>query len=694
MTARVDPDSAVAASSRWGRLPGLDGLRGLAVTAVVLFHLWPDAVPGGFLGVSLFFTLSGYLITTLLVTERERSGRISLQRFWGRRLRRLLPASLLVLLAVLVIWAVTGWLTDAVRRDVLWAALDVANWQHIVTGAAYGVSPESSPVLHFWSLSIEEQCYLLLPLVVVACGTRRRLGTALAALLALSATLTLLWSGDRVVTYFSTLTRAGELLAGALAAVVVGRSSAAASAIRRAPRTATMVGLTGLAVLAFLALRTSLDTEAYARGGLLGIGALSAITIVTIVEAPWVSRHLDRAALAWLGSVSYGIYLIHWPVLVALRNAGIHGSVIPWLTLGLTLPLAWASARFVELPIRHGRLAPRPLGVALSGAFLTLGMAIVLVEPQPRPGVVELEAASRLADERLAEVRADLDDEPAAAGAGEPAAADPGATPPSSAPASAAPDPGPLQQPASVAAPPVRYGWFGDSKALPLVLGIPAVDRAVPVTWVTQMGCPVGRSGSVRSRTTGSAVWTTDEKGCDWTTSVPAAMPPDGLDVALVDFGTWDVAERRVDDIGEGWTSIGDPAYDAWLVGEMQAMTDLLVGSGARVVAWMTVVPDEGHGPTDRFERFNHLVGELAAANPDTVRVVDFAGWIAATGEQDRLLPDGAHATFEPNGGTAAEIAERFLYDQIVAASSSVGSLRSSRASSFEPADGRRPASR
>lgn len=655
MTATVSPTPAVSAPGHVPpeRIGGLDGLRGLAVAGVLVYHLWPEALPAGFLGVTLFFALSGYLITTLLLDELERHGRVDLRAFWARRLRRLMPASWVVLALVLGVWAAAGWLTDALRRDVVWSALHAANWQRIVDAQAYGVSPEASPLMHFWSLSIEEQCYLLLPLLAAWAGSRRRLGVVLGAGFVGSVLALVWWWADPVTTYFSTFTRSGELLAGALVAVLVRRGRLRNSVVVEA---VAAIGVLGLVVAAAA---TSLDAAAYSRGGLLVAGVVAAATVAAVSASPRVARLLDVAPLAWLGSVSYAVYLVHWPILVGLGAAGVDPRLAPWLTLVVTLPLAAASGRFLERPIRSGaRLRRRPLLVAVAALTLLVGSAVAV--PATSSAVTfDSDRATELIERR----RAAVADRPAPTSA--PAAEEPdpaGAPPPTSDPTGptlGGPEP-------TVPAGPVRYAWVSDSTGLPLVLGIQPNERFEVNGWWTQMGCPVGRGGRVRSASTGTAVWTTAEKGCSWESDLATGVPPGYVDVALVAFGRWDVAERQIPALGDAWTTLDDPVHEAWLRSEMRALTEQLHGSGVDLVVWLTLLPDDAHAPRSRVDAYNRLLGELTdEVTTGRVAVIDLAGWLLSTGELARLLPDGVHATYEPEGGTADEIARRFLFPQL-----------------------------
>lgn len=623
------------------RLAGLDGLRGIAVAAMVTYHLWPGALPGAFVSLPLFFALSGYLITRVLLQEIERTRTVTLRRFWGRRARRLMPASLVTLGLVATIWTAAGWLTDGVRNDLVWSALQGANWRHVAQSTVYGVNPESSPVMHFWSLSIEEQYYLAIPVIVLIARTQRRVLWSMSAILAISVLATIVWWGDPVMTYFSTLTRAGELAAGGIAgALSVGRRTSGHDGGWRAGAL-TLVGLGGLTVLT---LGTSFDMPMYSRGGLLLAGVLSALACSNAVNSPRIGALLDFAPLARLGTLSYGIYLVHWPLLVSLRHAGVDATWAPWITVALTPLLAFASDHLIERPVRERRrlvTVKRGYAAALTGMVVLVSALIVAPVATP---LFEPVSASKLAAARLEVLRASentvsivaVDDVPPLI---------------------------PLidEDDSQV----IRSVWVSDSKGLGMVLGIPTTDRHKITSWFTQMGCPVGRGGVVRSATTGTAQWTTAEKGCEWDRWIESSLPTEGVDVAIVAFGTWDIAERRISQLGDRWTGMGDPAYEAWLVDEIRALTMELLDAGAEQVAWLTLSFDPAQGPREKVDRYNEMIAAVAAERQDRVRVIDLAGWIESTGEADRLFPDGVHATYEPDGGTAAEIAERFLFGEI-----------------------------
>ena len=300
-------------------VPGLDGLRALAVIAVVVFHGEFAVASGGFLGVSLFFTLSGFLITTLLLAEFESTGTLALRHFYSRRGRRLLPAAYAALVLVLV-WS-AWWAADQQRAlpgDVVAAVANVANWRFAFSSSTYQdlFLGAPSPVAHFWSLAIEEQIYLILPVIVLLSlrRGRRTLALTTAALLTASMVAVLL-TADRNLVYNGTHTRAAELLVGvALAQVLRHRSTSA----RRWGGTSAVPGFAALAAFGALVTAASLEQSWIYDGGLLGVALVSALLIAVVVDGRFPANLLAVRPLVAIGKVSYGIYLFHWPVFLLL----------------------------------------------------------------------------------------------------------------------------------------------------------------------------------------------------------------------------------------------------------------------------------------------------------------------------------------------------------------------------------------
>jgi peptidoglycan/LPS O-acetylase OafA/YrhL len=375
--------------SRVPYLPGLDGMRALAVVAVMVYHANPSWLPGGFLGVEVFFVISGYLITLLLIAEKERTYAIDMRQFWVRRARRLLPA-LFTMLIALTIWAALFErdVLGKLRGDVISAVLYVANWYQIWTGAGYTASNDFAPLRHLWSLAVEEQFYLIWPLVMFALlrgGTRRIADVSrylvLGAVAITVATAVLYHPGPvgtpevtpeaywtifgREISkidalYLSTITRASGLLLGAAFAMVWRPV-----AMMRGPLGSKGRLLDGVALVGFVALAAMswwmylLDPEGgnpwLFRGGffLCGVATLMMVAAVTHQHA-LTPRLLSTPVLLWIGTRSYGLYLYHWPIYQLIRD--IAGNRLRWhefaLAMVATAIITEASYRFIETPIR------------------------------------------------------------------------------------------------------------------------------------------------------------------------------------------------------------------------------------------------------------------------------------------------------------------------------------------------------
>ena len=348
-------------------VPALDGIRALAVVAVLLFHAGVPGTSGGYLGVSLFFTLSGFLMGSLLLRERGGTGRIDYMRFWERRCRRLLPAALVTLggVAVLAPHLQTS-ARPGLRGDLLSALGYVANWRFVAADQSYAsLFDAPNPVQHFWSLAIEEQFYLLFPLLIgalffVGRGRRGVVVGALAALTVASVVSQFVVSGyDRA--YYGTDTRAAELLAGALLACALLRRPAGTGP--RSRRT-DVLGVAALAGFVALVVLTPAHPSWLVHGG---FGAVAIVNVALIGGAlaatgP-VPALLGTRPLVAIGKVSYGLYLYHWPVFLWLdgERTGWTGARLLGVRLAVTVVLAVVSYHLLECPIRYRRrLAARP----------------------------------------------------------------------------------------------------------------------------------------------------------------------------------------------------------------------------------------------------------------------------------------------------------------------------------------------
>jgi peptidoglycan/LPS O-acetylase OafA/YrhL len=366
-------------------VPALDGLRGLALLGVLLFHA-NGALPGGYLGVDLFFVLSGYLITSLLLTEQRETGRIVLSAFWVRRARRLFPAllSLMPAIAIYARYFAEPEELRPLRAQALAALAYVANWQAIFEHKSYWqLFSAPSPLEHTWSLSIEEQFYVLWPLLVTFVLRRSSRRALLAVSLALSAlsmsAMFLLFRPESTTrAYLGTDTRMAGILLGAALATVLSPSQHFSA---RAVRALDALGLLSLLGLA-LAWWKLVGTNPFLyRGGfwLTELGALLLIACSVTGERSWVARALSFRGFTWLGSISYGVYLWHWPVNVFLSPERVHVPLLALhvLRFSVTFAIAVTSYRFLEQPIRrHGVPFNRPLFIVPAAVALSVFMVV------------------------------------------------------------------------------------------------------------------------------------------------------------------------------------------------------------------------------------------------------------------------------------------------------------------------------
>ncbi len=375
-------DASSGAGAR--RHLGLDGLRGLAVAWVVLFHLWPDVVPGGWLGVGLFFTLSGYLVVGLIDAEVSATGRLRLGWFMARRVRRLMPAALLTIASVL---ALTAALDDQALREVgfdaLTAVLNVFNWRTALDTAGYAAIFEArpEPLAHFWSLAIEEQFYLLFP---AAAALTRRTALVVWAMVIGGLVGVVLWWGSADA-YVATPVRALEITAGAGLALATARFGFVERLMNPDPSshprrmTAIAGGVTfavavGVTVVALARLGPQ-DSLVF-RGGPQLMALCWVVWVVAAVRDGIPARIMSAGVLRWLGTRSYAIYLFHWP-LIELTDWH------PVMVVAATLIAAEASYRVVEMPVRlgSGRRALPLLGAAALAVGLIATATAALSTP-------------------------------------------------------------------------------------------------------------------------------------------------------------------------------------------------------------------------------------------------------------------------------------------------------------------------
>lgn len=650
-----------AARRTLGHMPALDGLRGLAVAAVLLYHVAQangldalgDVSRGGFLGVSAFFTLSGFLITSLLILEFESVGHITLGPFWGRRFRRLLPAALLTLAVVAVLTPLVG--TQAQLGDLpgeIWSTLAyVVNWHFVLVGSDYAATFQGapSPIKHFWSLAVEEQAYFVLPFLVAVCmrfGRRRRLLGSLLVALA-GGSLGLVWAlgggeySNRV--YMGTDTRIGELaVGGVLAVAIAGRTRITSRPLR------WFVAALGPVVLGMLLAvwaTTDLQASWLYQGGL-SVHAV-AVAAVIVSAAQWHSplqRLLSVPPLVQLGRVSYGVYLFHWPIVwwLSADRLGSKAWVAAVAQVALTLLVAVVSYRFVEHPIRSGRVLVRRQRAIVPVMAIALVAAAAYALPAPDPGRINALSGTTEA-----------------------------VIPTTTLPV------GPTSPAVTLPPPPVRVMIVGDSFAFAIGPGL--TDYALETGQMAVLnrgivGCSYGRGG--RGRGIGlDREWLPEcrAREAELVTQLTEFAP----DVVLMAGGMWDIADRKPEGFDE-WTHIGEPEYDAYLMGEIQHLTDTLSAKGATVV-WTTAPtfdpqydpstymgrPPYSEAEPGRSKAFNDVLAVALMSRPGA-KLLDLAGWMQSFpgGEfSENLRVDGVHFTME----STKTVANQFLGPELVA---------------------------
>jgi peptidoglycan/LPS O-acetylase OafA/YrhL len=356
-------------------LRGLNGLRAVAILGVLFYHLGASWMLGGFLGVDVFFVISGFLITALLLTEYDRAGEIRLGRFYLRRARRLLPALLTVLVAIAA-WTVVfhPQRLYGLRSDTLSAVAYISNWWFIAEDRSYFEVMAEPPLLaHLWSLAIEEQFYLVWPLVVLLVmrrGGRRplyyvALGGAVLSTLLMSVLAVL---GDQPVPhdpsrlYFGTDTHAFGLMAGA-ALAVVWTAQPPTSPVPALRRVFNLLGAVALATVVWAFVEVSEFSHVLYRGGFLAFClAVAVLVAAAVYPGTLIERVMSLPPLQWIGDRSYGLYLWHWPVFLMLRpgiDIGLTGLPNAALRLLLTFGLAALTYRWVEAPFREGQVLTR-----------------------------------------------------------------------------------------------------------------------------------------------------------------------------------------------------------------------------------------------------------------------------------------------------------------------------------------------
>ncbi|HEV3266759.1 MAG TPA: acyltransferase family protein [Acidimicrobiales bacterium] len=618
------------------RIPALDGVRALAIALVLCFHGGFGWAGGGFFGVDVFFVLSGFLITGLLVGEFRQTLHIGLRRFWSHRIRRLVPALLLMLAGVACyaeFFAPPDTLSQ-LRGDAIATLLYGNNW-HLVTGTQgyFAALNTPRPLLHTWSLSIEEQFYLVWPLVVLAImkwsrSLRVLLTVTIAGAVASALEMAYLYHGGSGINraYYGTDTRAQALLIGAALAIVLARPSVKGrDGAGDSPRTLSLVrsatlspmarwtlvvlGGVGLAAIGVMTVAVNSGTGWLYQGGfaLVAVAAVAVVASVSLVpDSPW-ARGLSVRPVRYLGAISYGLYLWHWPVFVVLDNArtGLAGWRLFAVRVAVSVALAVLSFHLVEMPIRRGILrgwrawAATPVAVGGAAALLVASTA------GAAPALSAQSVSSKLAPAATALAR------------------DPGTG--ANTPVVAAGTGGPY-----------RALLVGDSEASFLGFGLGPASGTYNVAYAGDgvLGCGLLLGQTTLHNTVDPGTLGTRggqievpcaTQSARWTADVKAFQP----DVVLLADGEYDVRNRL---LNGRWTHIGEPDFDTAELRAMTSAINVLRSTGAAVVLLTAVYyqqPEQADGsawPEDdpqRVDRYNALLRQAAAEAGSGVTVED-----------------------------------------------------------------------
>ena len=680
-------------SARLPYLPALDGLRAVALVAVLCFHAGFSWIHGGYLPLTAFFVLSGFLITSLLLLEQQRSGYIRLRAFWGRRARRLVPAALLALVLIAVYTAAVHRPAPGLRGDVFAALGWATNWRFIFAKRSYtDLFGDPSPLQHFWSLSVEEQFYLVLPLLAVGSLVlskgRRWVFAAVTAVLVAASTLTMrmLYQPGKAPlrAYFGTDTRAAELLVGVLLALVLIGPHGLRRLTGPTRWAVNLAGTAALAVSVALWFVThEYDSRLY-QGGLLGIALLAALVVAAgTQEGTIVSRLLSLWPLAALGRISYGVYLFHWPLFLWLNEnrTGLSGGPLFALRMAVTMALAIASYQLLELPIRGNRRLPRLQLVGWANASVGIAAVLVVVSAVTSPALTTVQSADGPAPKviRATAPTTTSSSTPttvaAASGAITAATAAPAGTATTVARRRTDPTTTPTVAPTTVPPttvapppPPLRVMVVGDSVAVNLATGLTQHLKKfgdMELLSYAFNGCPGLVDGVMRwpDGTEHTVPSNCAPRRSEWASQVASFHP----DIVLVHSSIYDIYDRKV----PGWSdflTIGDPTFNSWLqTGEQQIINTLAAG-GAKVV-WATVpcanwqpnqypnhfAPNEGNR---RIEVLDSLIRQNGAAIADLDGQLCPGGSFSSTvAGVPNARPDGVHLT----DAAAGALADRWL---------------------------------
>src|SRR4051794_25141439 len=616
------PSSARAAPLQ--HQPSLDGIRALAVIAVMLFHAGNTYVTAGFLGVDVFLVLSGFLITTLLLRELASTGRVAVKAFWMRRARRLLPALILVLIAVACFGAFVATDDEALglRGDLLGSLFYVQNWRFVLSGASYFTQFGSpSPLRHMWSLAIEEQWYLVWPLLLFGIMklTRKNLQAVMAIILVLAAGSALLMAalyhqgGDASRAYYGTDTRAQALLIGAALAVLfvirgLPRSRAANVVVQ-------VLGLVGGAFLLWVVVERSERWTTLYRGGFTLVAFASAALIAGAMARGPVRSILSIPPLPAIGLISYGLYLWHWPIYVWLSpdRTGLEGHKLLALRLVVSFAVAIVSYRLVEQPIREQRfrwVRGRALWIPITSALTAVALLLLTASgaaARPRPDLSVVEWFARILN--------------------------------------APPPPGAK-----------HVLLAGDSIAVTLGFDAvrPSQRKEIWLKGVARVGCGLLTGTPVTGDTQGES----QEQCHDWPTEYRKGVRAYKPDVSLLLIGGWEVFDRE---LNGKLLRVGTAPMEAELRKKLDEAKRILTADGAKLVILTTpcfspttrelgAFGEEARADPTRVRWLNDVWRRYAADHPD-VTVLDLYAHACPEGKYTPTIDgvamrtDGVHFT-------------------------------------------------
>ncbi|MDP2292547.1 MAG: acyltransferase family protein [Actinomycetota bacterium] len=639
--------------------PALDGLRAIAVALVVAFHL--DHLAGGILGVDAFFVVSGWLITFKLLSDVDHHRAVRLRHFWAGRLRRLMPASLAVLAAVSIVWPLADIAVASLRRDVLWSLAWATNWGTITGGGDYWARfGDPSPLNHYWSLAIEQQFYVVWPLVFLVAirsrhALRRVVGVIAAVGSAASIAFMIVWfdPSSPTDTYMNTAARAHSLLIGAVAAAFTLPLADGTLRGARAARRLTPIAAAG--AVAIIALAEN-DSVWLFRWGF-PVFAIAMVVVVVAAADGLGASILGSAPMRWIGDHSYGLYLWHWPAFLLLtpERTQLDGLVLDTVRVAAAIVLADLSLRLLEEPIRsRRRLAGRKGAVALVASMAVVAMLAVFVVPDgaggPGSSVVTLPPVETVAP--TAPVTAPV-------------------TSPTVPTDSSSPSTGVETTLPSTTLPiptgPARVLVAGDSTAVHLSDQLIAYAADHPDEVVAGSaafpGCGLSAGDDGRLHLFTNEQGEADElslAGCvgAWQSIVDRVASGEQIDIVLVDIGAWDAVDIRLPD-GEV-VSVADPIGRALIDDAYRSFVDEVETAGASVV-WVTPPDvdlqwDEVDSPIDDPARWTAL-REIIDSLP--VEQVDLARWLTDSGlDGPAGRPDGVHL--------AEDVGIRFVSEALV----------------------------